>query len=97
VGSDKGEVFRGQEAIRGFMRKLYDLSFVFSFELNDTTVHQEGEYGWLFVDGTMIRTGDRGKAIGKVGKTPYRFSIVMIKRQTGWKWQLFNGSVPGAE
>ncbi len=97
VGSDKGEVFHGREAVRGFMRKLYGLPFVFSFDLTNATVRQEGDHGWVFVDGNMIRTGDRGDAAGKVGKGPYRFSIVMVRRPAGWKWQLFNGSVPAGE
>ncbi len=97
VGSDKGEVFHGREAIRGFMKRLYGLPFVFAFDLEKVTVRQEGDHGWVFVDGNMIRTGDRGKAAGKTGTGPYRFSITMVKRDSGWKWQLFNGSVPGSE
>ena len=97
VGSDKGEVFRGRETTRGFMQGLYGLPFVFSFDLADVVLHHDGDQAWVFVDGNMVRTGDRGNEVGKVGRSPYRFSVVMVRRDGGWRWQVFHGSVPGAE
>jgi uncharacterized protein (TIGR02246 family) len=97
VGSDKGEVFRGREAAKGFMQGLYGLPFVFSFDLETVVMHQDGDQAWVFVDGNMVRTGDRGDAVGKVGRSPYRFSIAMVRRGGSWRWQMFHGSVPGME
>jgi ketosteroid isomerase-like protein len=97
VGSDKGELFRGREATRAFMQTLYGLPFVFSFDLGEVVIRQDGGHAWIFVDGKMVRTADRGAAVGKVGESPYRFSITMVKRDDRWRWQLFHGSVPGTE
>ena len=97
VGSDKGEVFQGRKATADFMQALFNLPFVFSFDLKNTTVRQYRSVAWVFTDGNMIHSGDRGKSVGKVSTTPYRFSVTMIKKEGRWKWQLFHGSVPGAE
>lgn len=97
VGSDKSEVFRGREATRGFMQVLYGLPFVFSFQLDNVVLHQSDDHAWVFVDGKMVRRGDRGDAVGKVGQSPYRFSIAMVRRGGAWRWQMFNGSVPRGE
>jgi len=42
VGSDKGEVFQGRKATADFMQALFNLPFVFSFDLKNTTVRQDG-------------------------------------------------------
>lgn len=97
VGSDQGEVFNGREAARRFMETLFGLPFVFSFDLRRVNIRQEGDSAWVFVDGDMLRTGDRGAAKGKLGRSPYRFSVSMVRRDGHWRWQLFHGSVPGAE
>jgi uncharacterized protein (TIGR02246 family) len=97
VGSDAGEVFRGREAVSRFMEKLFGLPFVFSFDLQDVTLRQDGDFAWAFVGGSMIRSGDQGSSAGKVARSPYRFSISMARREGQWRWQLFHGSVPGSE
>ena len=97
VGSDKGEIFHGQGGVLKFTKMLFGASFVFSFDLQDVSISQTGDYAWVFVDGNMVRTVDRGESAGKVLKKPYRFSIAMVKKSGHWKWQLFHGAVPGAE
>jgi uncharacterized protein (TIGR02246 family) len=97
IGSDKGEVYHGRKATSDFMQMLFNLPFVFSFDLNNVTLRQDGNYAWIFSDGNMIHTGDKGKATGKVSTKPYRFSITLVKHDGRWNWQLFHGSVPGAE
>jgi hypothetical protein len=77
------------------MRGLYELPFVFSFDMEHVVLHHDGDRAWVFVDGNMVRTGDRGNAVGKVGRSPYRFSIALARRAGGWRWQMFHGSVPG--
>jgi uncharacterized protein (TIGR02246 family) len=97
VGSDTGEVFRGREAVREFMNRLFGLPFVFSFDLKEVVTRQDRDFAWVFVDGNMVHSVDRGAAAGKVSQKPYRFSIAMVRKEGRWRWQLFNGSVPGAE
>ena len=97
VGSDKGEVYQGRKSTADFMQMLFGLPFVFSFDLNNVTLRQDGNSAWIFSDGNMIHTGDKGKSTGKVSSKPYRFSVTLVKHDGRWKWQLFHGSVPGVE
>jgi len=97
VGSDKGEIFRGKDGVKQFTEILFAMPFVFSFDLQNVSISQDGNSAWVFVDGNMIHTGDRGESAGKVSKKPYRFSIAMMKKGGLWKWQLFHGAVPGSE
>ncbi len=97
VGSDTGEVYQGRKATADFMQMLFKLPFVFSFDLKNLSQRQDGNTAWVFTDGNMIHTGDSGKVGGKVSTKPYRFSVTLVKHDGRWKWQLFHGSVPGAE
>lgn len=97
VGSDAAEVFRGKGAAGNFMKTLFDLPFTFGFDLATVTIRRTGDSAWVFVDGHMIRTGDRGPTTGKVVRDRYRFSITMVRRGPGWRWQLFHGSIPARE
>ena len=93
VGSDKGEVFRGRAGVAAFIKILFGMPFTFSFEMPETTVRRQRDFAWAFVDGVMVRTG----AAGEVSRNPYRFAVAMVRRGSTWKWQFFNGSVPGGE
>ncbi|HQU34783.1 MAG TPA: nuclear transport factor 2 family protein [Thermoanaerobaculaceae bacterium] len=93
VGSDKGEVFQGRTAIARFMAKLFALPFTFSFDMQQVVIKRSGPFAWAYVDGNMVHTGDNGQA----KKMPYRFSVAMVRTGGAWKWQLFDGAVPGGE
>lgn len=97
VGSDGSEVFHGRPGAAAFMKVLFELPFTFAFDLKDVTIRQTGDYAWVFVDGNMVRTGDKGTAAGKVVRDRYRYSVSMVRKDGTWRWQLFHGSVPGRE
>jgi uncharacterized protein (TIGR02246 family) len=97
VGSDESEVFHGRQGAAGFMKGLFELPFTFAFDLKHVTVRQTGDYAWVFVDGNMVRTGDRGAATGKVVQSRYRYSVSMVRKDGRWRWQLFHGSAPAQE
>jgi ketosteroid isomerase-like protein len=90
VGSDSGEVFKGKEQIEGWMKMLF-AHRSFSWEMNRVDVDHNGNTAWVFMDGFMIVTNDKGKT----AKFPYRFTGILVKVKNAWKWRLFNGSVPG--
>jgi len=46
---------------------------------------------WVFMDGSMLVTIDKGKS----SKFPYRFTGILVKVKNNWKWRLFDGAVPG--
>jgi ketosteroid isomerase-like protein len=90
VGSDVGEVFKGREILSARLKEIYALPFVLSFDMPNVTVHVEARTAWIFGEGAAII--DEGA--GKISRTPYRFTIFLVKRGEGWKWQVFSGSVP---
>ena len=90
VGSDVGEVFKGRQVLSSHLKEIYALPFVLSFDMPSVTVHVEGQTAWIFGEGAeVINEGE-----GKITRTPYRFTICLVKRGENWKWQVFSGSVP---
>jgi uncharacterized protein (TIGR02246 family) len=92
VGSAPGEVYRGKAAIRQWLGGLLAHDR-FSWDLSTPVIDVMGDAAWVFVDGTMSVTDDKGGVM----QSPYRFSGVLVKRKDAWKWRLFHGSVPGQE
>ena len=89
VGSDSGEVFKGKEQIEGWMKMLFSHRS-FSWEMNRVDIDHNGNTAWVFMDGSMIVTSDKGKSL----KFPYRFTGILVKVKDTWKWRLFDGSTP---
>ncbi|UHQ19870.1 nuclear transport factor 2 family protein [Lysobacter sp. KIS68-7] len=92
AGSDHGEVFRDQAAIRTWVSGLFE-HHRFSWDLSHADIDSNGNTAWVFVDGTMTLTND----VGETSRTPYRFSGVMVKHGDAWKWRMFDGSIPAGE
>jgi len=97
VGSDSGEVFNGSDQIRSWLGKLF-MNNSFEWELSKVYIDHHENTAWVFVDGAMIVTNKEGKKF----QTPYRFTGVMVRKNKdpntiGWKWRLFNGSIPQGE
>jgi ketosteroid isomerase-like protein len=92
VSSDSGEVFKGKKKIEKWLRTLFGFAS-FYWEMNRIDIDHFENTAWVFVEGFMVVDNDRGSS----GKTPYRFTGVMVKKNGAWKWRLFNGSVPEGE
>lgn len=92
VGSDSGEIFKGKKQIRSWLGGLFE-HHSFQWEMNRIDIDSYQNTAWVFVDGAMIVTNDKGNR----NKTPYRFSGVLIKKGNQWKWRLFDGSIPKGE
>jgi hypothetical protein len=92
IGSDKGEIFKGKDEIRGWLTRLFAHAG-FSWEMDRIDIDSNGKTAWVFVDGSMIVTWDSGQT----RKTPYRFTGIMVKKNNSWKWRLFDGSKPAGE
>ncbi len=90
VGSDSGEVFKGRNQIETWMKMLF-AHRSFSWDMNRVDIHHNGNTAWVFMDGNMIVSNDKGKTV----KFPYRFTGILVKVKNTWKWRLFDGSVPG--
>ena len=90
VGSDSGEVFKGREQIEGWMKMLF-AHRSFSWDMKRIDIDHNGNTAWVFMDGYMMVTNDKGKS----AKFPYRFTGILVKSKNEWKWRLFDGSAPG--
>ncbi|MCX6244853.1 MAG: nuclear transport factor 2 family protein [Bacteroidetes bacterium] len=90
VGSDSGEVFKGRDQIEGWMKMLF-AHRSFSWDMKRIDIDHNGNTAWVFMDGYMIVTNDKGKT----AKFPYRFTGILVKARNTWKWRLFDGAVPG--
>lgn len=90
VGSDSGEIFKGRDQIEGWIKMLFAYRS-FSWEMSRLDIDHNGSTAWVFMDGFMIVSNDKGKTV----KFPYRFSGVLVKKNNEWKWRLFDGAVPG--
>jgi ketosteroid isomerase-like protein len=92
IGSDKGEVFKGKVEVRKWLRDLFAFAG-FSWEMDRIDIDYHDKTAWAFVEGLMIVTIHNGETLTK----PYRFTAVLVKKKNGWKWRLFDGSVPKKE
>ena len=92
VGSDSGEIYKGKDQIRGWLSRIFKHNS-FSWQMDRIDIDGNGNTAWVFVEGFMLVTNDKGKT----GKTPYRFTGIMVKKSREWKWRLFNGSIPRGE
>ncbi|MEI6748240.1 MAG: nuclear transport factor 2 family protein [Bacteroidales bacterium] len=92
IGSDSGEIYKGKDHIKEWLNAIFKHNS-FSWEMDRTDIDYNGNTAWVFIDGSMIVTNDKGN----VRKTPYRFTGIMIKRNKEWKWRLFDGSIPKGE
>jgi hypothetical protein len=92
IGSDSGEIYKGDVQIRWWLNAIFKHNS-FTWEMNRIDIDNNGNTAWIFFDGFMIVTNDKGK----IRKTPYRFTGILVKKKGEWKWRLFDGSIPKGE
>ncbi len=92
IGSDSGEICKGRDQILSWLSAITKHNS-FCWEMNRIDIDYNGNTAWVFVDGFMIVSNDKGKT----RKTPYRFTGILVKKKGEWKWRLFDGSIPKGE
>jgi hypothetical protein len=90
VGSDSIEVFHGYEGVRRMLTSFFSSPDRAYFDLNEPSIQQQGTSAWMFVSGGII-VQEGGRI---TSRTPYRISVVLVKKGGTWKWTLFHGSIP---
>jgi ketosteroid isomerase-like protein len=91
VGSDKGEIAKGQSEIRQFFTRIFARYVTFSWEANWINAFQAGNLMWFFADGEMTVESPQGQKKG-----PYRISGVVEQIGDHWLWRQYHGSEPVA-
>jgi ketosteroid isomerase-like protein len=89
VGSDDGEIARGQSEIRHFFTRMFARDSTFSWEGAWIDATRAGDLVWFFADGEMTVEGPQGQANG-----PYRISGVLERIGDRWLWRQYHGSEP---
>ncbi len=92
TGSDSAEIWKGKEQIKGHLNSIFPQESVW-FDMNRIDIDHNGNTAWVFVDGYINITMDKGEKI----KLPYRFNGIMVKKNQAWKWRLFSGSSPAGK
>ena len=90
VGSEEKEIFKGILEIRHSIEDFFSKPLNLSWDLTNMAIDQNKETAWVFVDGTATLKQNTGSTV----TTPYRMTVIMVKKGKAWKWKLFNGSVP---
>lgn len=87
LGSERGELARGQEAVEAFFARIYGSSRPYQFDLPNRVLATHGDVAWMVAEGTVVEpTGAAAK--------PYRLTAVFIRIDTGWRIALWSGSEP---
>ena len=92
TGSDSAEIWKGKEQIKGHLNSIFPQESVW-FDMNRIDIDHNGNTAWVFVDGYINITTDKGEKI----KAPYRFSGILVKKNQDWKWRSFSGSSPAGK
>ena len=90
AGSEENEIFKGVSAIRHSIEEFFSKPVTLSWNFTHLAIDQNKETAWVFVDGTITLKRNNGSTV----TTPYRITVVMVKKGKAWKWRLFNGSAP---
>ncbi len=92
IGSDSAEIWKGHEQIRRHLNSIFPKERVF-LDMSRTDIDCNGETAWIFADGTISITGEKGEKM----TAPYRFTGILVKKNHLWKWRLFDGSSPAGK
>jgi len=92
IGSDKGEINIGKTQSKEWLTQIFGFAS-FSWEMDSINIDSNGKTAWVFVEGTMVVEFKQGGT----KRTPYRFTGILVKKKSEWKWRLFNGSIPRGE
>jgi ketosteroid isomerase-like protein len=90
IGSDSGEIWRGSEQIRGHLNSIFPEEHV-NLEMDRIDIDYNNNTAWVFVDGSINISNDKGEKF----QAPYRFTAILVKKGSEWKWRMFSGSTPG--
>ncbi|MEI6059888.1 MAG: nuclear transport factor 2 family protein [Bacteroidota bacterium] len=92
IGGDSAEIWKGADQIRGHLNSIFPHESV-SLQMDRVDIDYNENTAWVFVDGYIGIVTDKGEKF----KAPYRFTGVLVKRGSNWKFRLFNGSNPGGK
>lgn len=80
-GSELHERDHGPAQIRAHARAIVDSENELRFDWDETLVHVEGDAAWV-------------RAAGAANGTPYRLTVVLVRRDGEWRLHTFSGSEP---
>ena len=91
-GSEEGETSVGRTELESFFRRIFQLSSTLSFEWKWHLISIEGLVAWVVAKGLIHL-----KSIDKHLSSPYRITLVLVKRGDKWFIMHGHGSQPAAK
>jgi uncharacterized protein (TIGR02246 family) len=92
IGGDSAEIWKGADQIRSHLNSIFPQESV-SLQMDRVDIDYNENTAWVFVDGYIIILTDKKEKF----KAPYRFTGILVKKDSNWKFRLFNGSNPGTK
>jgi uncharacterized protein (TIGR02246 family) len=89
IGGDSAEIWKGADQIRGHLNSIFPQESV-NLQMDRVDIDYNENTAWVFVDGYIVISDKKEKF-----KAPYRFTGILVKKDSNWKFRLFNGSNPG--
>jgi hypothetical protein len=89
VGSEPGEVARGQAAIGALLLAIHAKDYTVWWDMPQLDAGGDEGKAWFFADGEVVLVAQTGAR-----RLPYRISGVLVDTEAGWRWALFHGSEP---
>ena len=89
VGSDKGEMADGRDALRAFFSTFFAQPLTAGWDWTSIRIDASNTIAWVFAEGDLVVQSGRSTE-----RSPYRLSAVLERRDGRWLWREFNGSEP---
>ena len=91
-GSEEGETSVGHTELESFFKRIFQLSSTLSFEWKWHLVSIEGSVAWVIAKGLIHL-----KSVDEQLSSPYRITLVLVKRGDKWFIMHGHGSEPVAK
>ena len=89
LGSEEGEKAIGRIELENFLGRLFSRPMAYSFERRWFSVSMEGSVAWVVAE-CFVHAGTADQHVS----SPYRLTMVLVKRGGKWLVMHFHGSEP---
>ncbi len=89
IGSDAGEVARGNREVAAFFGRIFTRDSTFSWEWDRIDISYTENTAWFFADGRVVISTEN-----EPRKSPYRITGVLERQGERWLWRQYHGSEP---
>jgi uncharacterized protein (TIGR02246 family) len=92
LGSEEGEKAIGRRELEDFLQSVYSRPMSYSLEWSWHSVSAEGSVAWVVAEGLV-----HAESADHRLSSPYRLTMVLVKRRDNWLMVHYHGSEPARE